>query len=38
LIAPPGRAFIGERRRTVAHGGTCIEEVVVPFVTFASTV
>lgn len=32
LIAPPLRAFVGERQRTVAHGGICIEEVVVPFV------
>lgn len=35
LIAPPLRAFIGESRRTVAHGGICIEEVIVPFVTMA---
>lgn len=33
LVAPPLRAFIGEGKRTVAHGGICIEEVVVPFVT-----
>jgi len=33
LIAPPLRAFIGEGKRTVAHGGICIEEVIVPFVT-----
>jgi hypothetical protein len=33
LIAPPLRAFIGEGKRTVAHGGTCIEEAIVPFVT-----
>jgi hypothetical protein len=33
LIAPPLRAFITEGRRTIAHGGTCIEEVIVPFVT-----
>ncbi len=32
LIAPPLRAFIGEGKRTVAHGGICIEEVIVPFV------
>jgi hypothetical protein len=35
LIAPPLRAFIGEGRRTVAHGGICIEEAIVPFVTIA---
>jgi hypothetical protein len=35
LIAPPLRAFIGEGKRTVAHGGCCIEEVIVPFVTIA---
>ena len=35
LIAPPLRAFIGEAKRTVAHGGICIEEVIVPFVTIA---
>ena len=33
LIAPPLRAFIGEGKRTVAHGGICIEEAIVPFVT-----
>jgi PglZ domain len=35
LIAPPLRAFIGEGKRTVAHGGNCIEEAIVPFVTVA---
>ena len=35
LIAPPLRAFIGEGKRTVAHGGICIEETIVPFVTVA---
>ena len=35
LIAPSLRAFIGEGKRTVAHGGICIEEVIVPFVTIA---
>ncbi len=35
LMAPPLRAFIGEGKRTVAHGGICIEEVIVPFVTVA---
>jgi len=35
LIAPALRAFIGEGRRSVAHGGICIEEVIVPFVTVA---
>lgn len=33
LIAPALGAFIGEGRRTVAHGGICIEEAIVPFVT-----
>lgn len=33
LIAPCLRAFIGEGKRTVAHGGICIEEAIVPFVT-----
>jgi hypothetical protein len=37
LIAPPLRAFIGEGKRTVAHGGICIEEVIVPFVTVTKT-
>jgi hypothetical protein len=35
LIAPPLRAFISEGKRTVAHGGICIEEAIVPFVTVA---
>lgn len=35
LIAPPLRAFTGEGKRTVAHGGICIEEVIVPFITVA---
>jgi hypothetical protein len=38
LIAPPLRAFVGDGRRTVAHGGICVEEVVVPFVTIARPV
>ena len=33
LIAPPLCAFIGEGKRTVAHGGICIEEAIVPFIT-----
>jgi len=33
LIAPPLRAFVGEGKRTVGHGGICIEEVIIPFVT-----
>ena len=33
LIAPPLRAFVGQGQRTVAHGGICLEEAVVPFVT-----
>jgi hypothetical protein len=32
LIAPARRAFITEGRQTVAHGGVCLEEVIVPFV------
>jgi PglZ domain len=35
LVAPPLRAFVGEGKRTVGHGGICIEEVIVPFVTIA---
>jgi hypothetical protein len=35
LIAPNRRAFIPEGKRTVAHGGACIEEVIVPFVQIA---
>ncbi|RJF76304.1 BREX-3 system phosphatase PglZ [Rhodopseudomonas palustris] len=38
LIAPSLRAFISEGRRTVAHGGISIEEVIVPFVTVARSV
>lgn len=34
LIAPPLRAFIGEGKRTVAHGGICLEEAIVPLITF----
>jgi hypothetical protein len=33
LPALPLRAFIGEGKRTVAHGGICIEEAILPFVT-----
>lgn len=36
LIAPPLRAFIADGRRTVAHGGICVEEVIVPFVTITA--
>jgi PglZ domain. len=32
LIAPARRAFITAGRQTVAHGGICLEEVIVPFV------
>lgn len=35
LIAPARRAFIAEGKRTVAHGGVCLEEVIVPFVRIA---
>lgn len=32
LFAPYGRAFIPNGRRAVVHGGTSLEEVIVPFV------
>ena len=32
LFAPHGRAFIPDGRRAVVHGGTSLEEVIVPFV------
>lgn len=32
LFAPHGRAFIPNGRRAVVHGGTSLEEVIVPFV------
>jgi len=32
LLAPDRRAFIPNGKRTVAHGGACIEEVIVPFI------
>lgn len=32
LFAPHGRAFITDGRRAVVHGGTSLEEVIVPFV------
>jgi len=35
LIAPARRAFINRNKRTVAHGGVCMEEVIVPFVRLA---
>ncbi|NCO57328.1 MAG: alkaline phosphatase [Nitrospirae bacterium CG18_big_fil_WC_8_21_14_2_50_70_55] len=37
LLAPDRRAFITEGKRTVAHGGACIEEVIVPFVQIVRT-
>jgi hypothetical protein len=37
LIAPPLRAFISDGKRTVAHGGICIEEAIVPFVMIAKS-
>jgi hypothetical protein len=37
LIAPARRAFITADAVTVAHGGLCLEEVVVPFVRIAGT-
>ena len=32
LLAPPRQAFVPHAQRTVAHGGACIEEVIVPLV------
>ncbi|MGI4748858.1 MAG: BREX-3 system phosphatase PglZ [Janthinobacterium lividum] len=32
LFTPHGRAFIPEGRQAVVHGGTSLEEVIVPFV------
>ena len=32
LIAPARYAFISKDKRTVGHGGICLEEMVVPFV------
>lgn len=32
LFTPHGQAFIPEGRRAVVHGGTSLEEVIVPFV------
>ena len=32
LLAPGRRAFVREGERTVAHGGVCLEELIVPFV------
>ena len=32
LLAPGRAAFVGEGERVVAHGGVCLEELVVPFV------
>lgn len=37
LIAPPLRAFISDGKRTVAHGGICIEEAIVPCVMIAKS-
>lgn len=35
LIAPADGVFIPEGKRAVAHGGICIEEVIVPFIRFS---
>lgn len=35
LLAPDRSAFVGEGERVVAHGGVCLEELVVPFVEVA---
>ena len=32
LLAPGRKAFVREGERVVAHGGVCIEELIVPFV------
>jgi len=32
LLAPVGKAFIQENKRTVSHGGTSIQELIVPLV------
>jgi hypothetical protein len=37
LLAPDRCAFITEGKRTIAHGGACIEEVIVPFVQIVRT-
>ena len=36
LLAPGRFAFVGEGERVVAHGGVCLEELVVPFVEVAA--
>lgn len=36
LLAPGRSAFVGEGERVVAHGGVCLEELVVPFVEVAA--
>ena len=37
LMAPQLKAFFLEGRETISHGGICLEEVVVPFVTVAKS-
>ena len=32
LLAPARQAFVQEKRRTVCHGGICVEELIVPLV------
>jgi len=32
LLAPARRAFVQEKQRTMCHGGTSIEEIIVPLV------
>ena len=32
LLAPGRKAFVRQGERTVAHGGACLEELIVPFV------
>jgi len=32
LLAPPRKAFVNEKQRTVSHGGISVEELIVPLV------
>jgi len=32
LLAPPRKAFVQEKQRTVSHGGVSVEELIVPLV------
>ena len=35
LLASGRKAFVRQGERTVAHGGVCLEELIVPFVKIA---